>query len=115
MLAAVNAEALDPLTTRWTFGAHEPYSMYRRMGKKSTGGIDGSAKWLGDWLDWWDEKVQFDSKCVDVPPFGLYQILDAAQKLWREATRGTNDASNLSKASLPIDSWTKIMYHFSCS
>jgi len=48
--------ALDPLTTRWTFGAHEPYPMYRRMGKKSTGGIEGSAKWLKDWLDWWDAK-----------------------------------------------------------
>ena len=49
--------ALDPLTTRWTFGAHEPYPMYRRMGKKSTGGIEGSAKWLKDWLDWWDAKA----------------------------------------------------------
>ena len=47
---------LDPLTLRWTFGAHEPYMMYRRMGKKSTGGIEGSAKWLKDWLDWWDAK-----------------------------------------------------------
>ena len=47
---------LEPLTTRWTFGAHEPYPMYRRMGKKSTGGIEGSAKWLKDWLDWWDAK-----------------------------------------------------------
>ena len=49
--------ALDPLTTRWTFGAHEPYPMYRRMGKKSTGGIEGSAKWLKDWLNWWDAKA----------------------------------------------------------
>ena len=49
--------AFDPLTTRWTFGAHEPYPMYRRMGKKSTGGIEGSAKWLKDWLDWWDAKA----------------------------------------------------------
>ena len=55
---AISADAeIDPLTTRWTFGAHEPYSMYRRMGKKSTGGIEGSAKWLGDWLNWWDEKA----------------------------------------------------------
>ena len=52
-----DAQALDPLTTRWTFGAHEPYSMYRRMGKKSTGGIEGSAKWVKDWLDWWDAKA----------------------------------------------------------
>ena len=54
---AADAQTFDPLTTRWTFGAHEPYSMYRRMGKKSTGGIEGSAKWLGDWLNWWDEKA----------------------------------------------------------
>ncbi|MDD4622094.1 MAG: hypothetical protein PHG71_02540 [Kiritimatiellae bacterium] len=55
-LAAVAAE-IDPLTTRWTFGAHEPYTMYRRMGKKSTGGIEGSSLWLKDWLGWWDEKA----------------------------------------------------------
>jgi len=30
--SSTNAQALDPLTTRWTLGAHEPYSMYRRMG-----------------------------------------------------------------------------------
>ena len=54
---AANAQALDPLTTRWTLGAHEPYSMYRRMGKKATGGIEGSAKWVKDWLDWWDAKA----------------------------------------------------------
>ena len=46
--------AFDPLVTRWTFGAHEPYTMYRRVGKRCTGGIEGSAKWLGGWLDWWD-------------------------------------------------------------
>jgi hypothetical protein len=57
LASAVGAAEIDPLTTRWTFGAHEPYSMYRRMGKKSTGGIEGSAKWLHDWLDWWDEKA----------------------------------------------------------
>jgi len=57
LVLAADAQALDPLTTRWTFGAHEPYSMYRRMGKKSTGGIEGSAKWVKDWLDWWDEKA----------------------------------------------------------
>ena len=31
---SADAQVVDPLTTRWTFGAHEPYSMYRRMGKK---------------------------------------------------------------------------------
>ena len=51
------AAEIDPLVTRWTFGAHEPYAMYRRMGKKSTGGIEGSAKWLGAWLEWWDAKA----------------------------------------------------------
>ena len=48
---SADAYALDPLTTRWTLGAHEPYSMYRRMGKKATGGIEGSAQWVKDWLD----------------------------------------------------------------
>ena len=57
LVLAADAQTFDPLTTRWTFGAHEPYSMYRRMGKKSTGGIEGSAKWVKDWLDWWDAKA----------------------------------------------------------
>lgn len=51
------AAPVDSLTMRWTFGAHEPYTMYRRMGKKSTGGIEGSAQWLGEWLEWWDAKA----------------------------------------------------------
>ena len=46
---------VDPLTTRWTFGAHEPYTMYRRVGNHCTGGIDGNAQWVKPWLDWWDE------------------------------------------------------------
>ena len=46
---------VDPLTTRWTFGAHEPYTMYRRVGRHCTGGIDGNAQWVQPWLDWWDE------------------------------------------------------------
>ena len=45
---------LDPLTMRWTFGAHEPYTMYRRVGRHCTGGIDGNARWLKPWLDWFD-------------------------------------------------------------
>ena len=48
------AVAFDPLDMRWTFGAHEPYTMYRRVGRHCTGGIDGNAKWLKPWLDWWD-------------------------------------------------------------
>ena len=55
LAASVTALAdINPVDTRWTLGAHEPFSMYRRMGKKSTGGIEGSAKWLKPWLDWWD-------------------------------------------------------------
>ena len=46
---------IDPVDVRWTFGAHEPYSMYRRIGRRTTGGIDGNARWVGQWLDWWDE------------------------------------------------------------
>ena len=45
---------IDPITTRWTFGAHEPYTMYRRVGRHCTGGIDGNAEWVKPWLDWWD-------------------------------------------------------------
>ena len=59
LCAAASASAadidIDPLTTRWTFGAHEPYTMYRRVGRHCTGGIDGNASWVKDWLDWWDE------------------------------------------------------------
>ena len=51
---ALHTARIDHISMRWTFGAHEPYTMYRRMGKKSTGGIEGSALWLKDWLDWWD-------------------------------------------------------------
>ena len=46
---------MEPLDMRWTFGAHEPYTMYRRIGRRTTGGIDGNAKWIKSWLDWWDE------------------------------------------------------------
>jgi len=46
---------IDPVDARWTFGAHEPYTMYRRIGRRSTGGIDGNARWVRRWLDWWDE------------------------------------------------------------
>jgi len=45
---------IDPVTTRWTFGAHEPLTMYRRVGNHCTGGIDGNAVWVKDWLDWFD-------------------------------------------------------------
>ena len=51
---AFGAVDLNPLDMRWTFGAHEPYMMYRRVGRRCTGGIDGNARWLRPWLDWWD-------------------------------------------------------------
>jgi len=54
MIGVLFAAEIDPITTRWTLGAHEPYPMYRRIGKRSTGGIEGSALWLKDWLNWWD-------------------------------------------------------------
>ena len=54
LAAAAQVAEIDPITTRWTFGAHESFMMYRRVGSHCTGGIEGSAKWLGPWLDWWD-------------------------------------------------------------
>ena len=45
---------LDPLDMRWTFGAHEPITMYRRKGVRTTGGIEGGSKWVASWLDWFD-------------------------------------------------------------
>lgn len=55
--SAGSAADLDPLTTRWTFGAHEPYTMYRRVGRTCTGSIDGNALWVGEWLDWFDAEA----------------------------------------------------------
>lgn len=51
---AAHGAKLDPLEMRWTFGAHEPYTMYRRVGRHCTGGIDGNARWLKPWMDWFD-------------------------------------------------------------
>jgi len=48
--------APNPLAMRWTFGAHEPYTMYRRVGNRSTGGIQGNCSWLDDWFKWWDSE-----------------------------------------------------------
>jgi len=48
------AAGLDPLDMRWTFGAHEPMSMYRRKGQRTTGGIEGGSHWTQPWLDWFD-------------------------------------------------------------
>ena len=52
-IASVVAD-LNPVDTRWTFGAHEPFPMYRRVGRICTGAIEGNALWLRDWLNWWD-------------------------------------------------------------
>ena len=46
----------DPLASRWTFGNHEPISMYRRIGRQSTGGIEGGAHWLEQWHHWYDSE-----------------------------------------------------------
>ena len=46
--------AFDRLDCRWTFGNHEPISMYRRTGCRTTGGIEGGARWLEDWHHWFD-------------------------------------------------------------
>ena len=57
MVASAADVAIDPLTTRWTFGAHEPYAMYRRVGNNCTGGIDGNAQWVKPWLEWFDSNA----------------------------------------------------------
>ena len=54
-LVAVAAD-LNPLDMRWTFGAHEPYAMYRRVGERCTGGIQGNARWMPEWFRWWDSE-----------------------------------------------------------
>ena len=57
LLAALAVAAVNPLDMRWTFGAHEPYMMYRRVGRRCTGGIDGNARWLRPWFNWWDAEA----------------------------------------------------------
>ena len=49
--------AIDSLDCRWTFGNHEPISMYRRTGGFSTGGIEGGALWLRKWHHWFDSEA----------------------------------------------------------
>lgn len=49
--------ALEPLDMRWTFGNHEPITMYRRVGNKTTGGLEGGALWLKDWHAWYDAEA----------------------------------------------------------
>ncbi len=33
----------------WTFGNHESQLMYRRIGRRSTGGVQGGAEWMASW------------------------------------------------------------------
>lgn len=47
----------DRLDCRWTFGNHESISMYRRIGGRSTGGMEGSARWLEEWHHWFDSEA----------------------------------------------------------
>ena len=44
----------------WTFGNHENLPMYRRIGKVSTGGVQGNALWLEKWHNWYDSE-----ECAD--------------------------------------------------
>jgi hypothetical protein len=55
--AATLKVAIDPLELRWTFGNHEPLSMYRRAGNRVTGGMEGSALWLEEWHNWYDSEA----------------------------------------------------------
>lgn len=47
---------LDDYDFFWTFGNHEPIAMYRRVARRSTGGIEGSALFLEDWHHWFDSE-----------------------------------------------------------
>ncbi len=40
----------------WAFGNHEPVSMYRRVGGRCTGGVDGQALYLEQWHNWYDSE-----------------------------------------------------------
>lgn len=40
----------------WGFGNHEPMAMYRRTGKRSTGGVPGGARWMADWHHFYDSE-----------------------------------------------------------
>lgn len=47
---------IKPHKLLWTFGNHEPISMYRRIGKNSTGGLRGNALWLEKWHNYYDSE-----------------------------------------------------------
>jgi len=57
----MNNKKIQPHHLFWTFGNHEPISMYRRIGRKSTGGVEGSALWLEKWHNWYDSE-----KCAKI-------------------------------------------------
>ncbi len=46
----------DYYNTFWTFGNHEPLTMYRRLGRRSTGGCEGGALFLDEWHHWYDSE-----------------------------------------------------------
>ena len=43
----------------WTFGNHESLLMYRRIGRRSTGGVQGSAEWMESWHRRFDSEETF--------------------------------------------------------
>lgn len=47
---------IDTLSVFWTFGNHEPVTMYKRVGRKTTGGAEGSSLWLEEWHHWFDSE-----------------------------------------------------------
>ena len=40
----------------WAFGNHEPLAMYRRIGGRCTGGVEGGALYLEKWHSWYDSE-----------------------------------------------------------
>lgn len=45
---------IDRLSAIWTFGNHEPITMYKRVGRLTTGGAEGNSHWLEEWHHWFD-------------------------------------------------------------
>lgn len=45
---------IDRLSSIWTFGNHEPITMYKRVGRKTTGGAEGNSLWVEEWHHWFD-------------------------------------------------------------
>ena len=70
----------------WTFGNHEPLSMYRRIGRNSTGGVPGGALWLEKWHHWYDSE-----ECAET-------IIAACETHVEEARRHVDDTEALRDA-----------------